>query len=350
MKIAVFYGGRSVEHEVSIQSAVNVVEGIKRIKGFEPLCFFVDKSGRWYFTDDKVSLSKQKPVVYDFSNRKFIVKGRGINIDVCFSLIHGNEGEDGKLQSFFEIALLPYTGCDVLASALSMNKKLSKVIAERAGVSVLDDIFINKDNFEFKKIEKEVKRLGFPVFVKPNSLGSSVGVSKVKGMDGLEDAIKNAFRYDSNILIEKGVEKAREIVVGVIGDGVKNNLSVPGEVKVKGRHEFYDYNAKYVDDDGMELLIPSPLNSNLSEELKKSAEIVFKSVGGYGFARVDFLMDPLTQKFYFCEINTIPGFTSHSLFPRLFAYSGFSLEKQIKIIVDLAVKRYNSKNNLRYEI
>ncbi|MGC8866801.1 MAG: D-alanine--D-alanine ligase family protein [Elusimicrobiales bacterium] len=350
MRVAVFYGGRSVEHHVSVQSAFNVVENIKKMDGFEVVCIFVDMDGRWFYTGDSVKPQRNKSVSYSFTDCYFIVDGKRLDVDVCFSLIHGNVGEDGKLAGFFETINIPYTGCDLLSSAISMNKKLSKILSARIGVKVLDDIFLNEMEFDLVKIKDDVERIGFPVFVKPNSLGSSVGVSKVKNHSELEAAIRKAFKYEKEILIEKAIEKAREIVVGVIGDGFNNFISQCGEVCVKGNHEFYDYSAKYLDDNGMELKIPSPLSLTLSENIKKMAERVFKAVRGYGFSRVDFLMDPLTQEFYFCEINTIPGFTSHSLFPRLFENSGLSIQKQIEMIIELAFKRHSNKNKLSYEI
>lgn len=347
LKIAVFFGGKSVEHEVSVESAKNIIGSL--VKKYEIYPIFVDKDGRWSLVDKDISsgLRVRDRVWYDFSDGFFVFGEEKVRIDLCFSVIHGNIGEDGKLQGFFETVGVAYTGCDVLASAISMNKSLAKRMVREVGVRVLEDVVVKKEEYDFNSIVEKVKEIGFPVFVKPNSLGSSVGVSKAKTIDELKITIEKAFDYDEMILIERGIEKAREIVVGIIGDGKENITSACGEVCVKGKHEFYDYEAKYIDEDAVELKIPAVISKELADFIKKEAQKVFWAVGGYGFSRVDFLMDPRDNDVFFCEINTIPGFTSHSLFPRLFEYSGIALERQLDMIIDLALKRHERKRLFR---
>lgn len=347
--VAVFFGGMSTEHEVSIESAKNVIKHLFEMNIYEIYPIFIDKDGKWFLTNTDIwqNIQKISKLYYDFSDSSFVFGDIKKNIDVCFSLIHGNVGEDGKLAGFFETIDVAYTGCGVLSSAIGMNKKLSKLLVQRSGVKILDDIFVNKKDFNREEILKLVKNIDFPVFVKPNTLGSSIGVSKVKRIDDLFISIEKAFEYDDEILIEKGIDRARELVVGIIGDGFKNYISNVGEVVVKGNHEFYDYQAKYLDDNGMELKIPAEVEVGLSDFLKKDAEKIFKALGSYGFSRIDFLMDPKTKDVFFCEINTIPGFTSHSLFPRLFASVGIDIKKQLEIIIELALKRKSGQKSLK---
>lgn len=342
LNMVFFYGGNSVEHEVSIESAKNVLALFKKKSEIKVYPIYIDKTGRWYLTENDLSkVKKISGIKYDFTKKVFVTDKGSFKADIGFSMIHGNVGEDGKIQGFFETVGMAYAGCDVLSSALSMNKKLSKTIAKINGVPVLDDVTFTKDYFEKNKdaVIKKIIRLGFPVFVKPVSLGSSVGVSKVKTDKELLKAIKNAFRYDYEIMVEKGIDRAREIVCGIIGNDEVVDVSVCGEVVVKGKHEFYDYNAKYLDDNGMELKIPAGIKKSLEKKIQNYTRIIFKAFGCYGFARVDFLMEPKNDKVYFCEINTIPGFTSHSLFPSLFKNSGMELKEQIRRIVALAFIR-----------
>ncbi|NLH38499.1 MAG: D-alanine--D-alanine ligase [Elusimicrobia bacterium] len=353
MNIAVFFGGKSVEHEVSIQSAKNIITTLKEMKNINIFPIFVDKNGGWHLSNDNLDNIKIiSGIRYDFTSNEFIYKNKKIKIDVAFSMIHGNTGEDGKLQGFFETADIAYTGCDLLSSAITMNKKLSKTIAEREGISVLDDITVSINDFKRDRdsIISAAKRMKMPLFVKPNSLGSSVGVRKVKSISELTPSIENAFMYEDKIMIEKGVDSAREIVCGLLGNNESPDASPCGEIRVKGKHEFYDYNAKYTDENGMELLIPAEINLKTAEKIQLSAKKIFKALGCYGFARADFLMDPKDNKIYFCEINTIPGFTSHSLFPKLFEKKGIAIKEQVKKILNLAIERKSYQSNFKKSI
>lgn len=343
INLAVIFGGNSVEHEVSVQSAENVINSIKDDKKINLIRIFVDKDGKWHITDR--NFKKTGRVIYDFSNKTLYSNNKKIKVDVFFPLIHGNIGEDGKIQGFFEITDTAYIGCDLLSSAITMNKKFTKTIAKLNGIPVLRDIILHK--YQLKEISKIIKKIKLPVFVKPVSLGSSIGVSKAETRNELLKAITNAFEYENQIMIEEAVENSREIVCGVIGNSPDIKCSECGEIVIKGNHEFYDYNAKYVDDNGMELIIPAKIDNHFSDKIKNFSKIIFEKINGYGYARVDFLMNMKTKQFFLCEVNTIPGFTSHSLFPRLWNYSGIKLNKLIHILIKLALKRKKEIDKLK---
>ncbi|MFH1619347.1 MAG: D-alanine--D-alanine ligase family protein, partial [bacterium] len=268
-------------------------------------------------------------------------------IDVAFPMLHGPMGEDGTIQGLLELAGMPYVGCGVMASSVGMDKEISKRLAVMAGVPVLEHVVIRREHADKEgKWLKDSVKLGFPLFVKPVRLGSSVGVSRASNERELKIAVKNAFRYDTKVMIEKGINRAREIVCAVLGDETRVEASVCGEVCPKGRHEFFDYDAKYVDPEGFDLNIPAGMSDEESKRIREAAVKVFKALEGYGMARVDFLLGPGGKKFYFCEINTIPGFTSHSLYPRLWEYSGLPMRELLSRLIFLALERSNHRRRL----
>ncbi len=342
INLALIFGGQSEEHEVSIQSAKSVYENCLKSSILKPLLIYIDRKGIWTL-EEKSFFSKGSSgikVSVDFS-RGLLRGNKKLPIDVFFSLIHGNTGEDGKIQGMFEMMKIPYIGCSVLASAVSMDKKMTKTLAALNGVPVLEDMLLDRHTaLNFALIKKTVGKWGYPVFVKPNTLGSSVGVKKVNSEKDLLPAIRYAFKFDREILIEKGVDRAREIVCGLLGSYGKFKLSPCGEVRVKGKHEFYDYSAKYLDDNGMELLIPANISLSLEKKIQACALKVFSAIKGYGLARADFFVDPKnSDKFYFCEINVIPGFTSHSLYPRLWQKAGIKPIALIEMLVKSVFKK-----------
>jgi D-alanine-D-alanine ligase len=339
--IMIFYGGPSYEHDVSIISAKNIIDFLKTIKEVIVYPIYIDRDGRWYLTDANLEkIKKLYPVSYNLTEKFFLINKKKIVPDVCFSIIHGNLGEDGKLQGFFETLSIPYTGCDVLSSSIAMNKKLTKTIASLIKIPILKDVTFSKNDFKEKKddILSLIEKLGMPVFVKPNTLGSSVGVSKVKDFKDITKAIEKAFRYDNVVMVEVGLDRPREVVCGVLLKRNKIIVSKCGEVVVGKKHEFYDYNAKYIDPNGMQLKIPADLDEKIEKKIQEYSISLFKTIGGSGFSRVDFFVDK-NNNIYLCEINTIPGFTSHSLFPSLFKYSGVDLKEQLKIIIESAFIR-----------
>ena len=342
VNLAILFGGQSLEHEVSLESAKSVYSLCLKSEKINPVLIHINKKGEWLLTDKEFfeGNKKGKNIICDFS-KGLLCGYKKINIDAAFSLIHGNTGEDGKLQGMLEILKIPYVGCSVLASAVSMDKMLTKTLAALNGVPTLPDLIIEKKDLKnISYIKKEAGKMGYPVFVKPNALGSSVGVSKVKNEKELLPALKKALKDDRQVLMEKGVDKAREIVCGILGDYNEVKASPCGEVRIKGKHEFYDYSAKYLDDNGMELLIPAPISKQAENRIKDYALRVFKSLKGFGLARADFFINPKNEKeIYFCEINVIPGFTSHSLYPRLWEKGGIKPVKLVEKLTELAFKK-----------
>ncbi|HBA60487.1 MAG TPA: D-alanine--D-alanine ligase A, partial [Elusimicrobia bacterium] len=327
-KIAVVFGGRSPEHEVSIESAKTVCAKLVSA-GFAVLPFYAPRRGAWRLVQLK-ALLKNKPLTGpelepSLAGGCFLKRGGGkVRPDAVFPIIHGSTGEDGVLQGLLEMLELPYTGCNVTASAVGMDKIISKELVALEGVPVLPHVVIRAhQRAAMGSLLKKATRLGFPLFVKPVAQGSSVGVAKVKKPAQLKPAVENAFRFDTAVMIEKGVDMAREIVCGVLGSPAGAAASVNGEVVPQGGHEFYDYEAKYLDDNGMALKLPAPLPARTAAALRETAVKVFHALGASGLARIDFFVDPKNaSKFWFCEINTLPGFTSHSLYPRLWQKTG----------------------------
>lgn len=350
-KIGVIFGGKSSEHEVSIESAKTVCAGLERA-GFTVLPLYVPRSGAWRLVKPGGLSAGRLPgteIEPSLAGACFVKKGGGkVKPDAMFPIIHGSTGEDGVLQGLLELLGIPYSGCGVTASAVGMDKVISKELVALDGVPVLPHVVIRghqKD--KMAPILAKAAKLGFPLFVKPVALGSSVGVSKVKKLSGLRPAVLNAFRFDTSVIIEKGVDRAREIVCGVLGDACGASASVTGEVVPKGRHEFFDYEAKYLDDGGMEFVLPAKLSAAVSERLREMSVKIFHSLGGAGMARIDFLLDPKDEKkAWFCEINTLPGFTSHSLYPRLWEKTGMKPEKVLKRLVELGLKAAAEKRRL----
>jgi len=276
---------------------------------------------------------------------------RAINVDVIFPVLHGTFGEDGTIQGLLELADIAYVGAGVLGSAAGMDKDIMKSLFIAAGIPIVKHVTILRSDWEknAKKVEKLVgARLKYPVFVKPANLGSSVGISKAHNRKELGPAIEEAAKFDRKIVIEQGVggkkEKAREIECSVLGND-DPEASVPGEVvPVK---EFYDYNAKYLEE-GSELIIPARLTKAQTKEVQQLAVAAFKAVDCSGLARVDFLMDPKTEKIYLNEINTMPGFTSISMYPKLWAASGLAYPDLIDRLIQLGLERHEDKKKNQY--
>jgi len=351
-KVGVIFGGKSPEHEVSIESAKTVCAGLEKA-GFRALPIYVPRSGGWRLTAMKDLLAGRPlkgPVLEpSLAAGCFLKKGGGrVKPDALFPIIHGSTGEDGVLQGLLELLGVPYSGCGVTASAVGMDKVISKELAALDGVPVLPHVVVRAhQRAAMGPLLKKAARLGFPLFVKPVAQGSSVGVAKVKKLSQLRPAVLDAFRFDNAVLIEKGVDRAREIVCGVLGSPAGAKASVCGEVVPKGKHEFFDYEAKYLDDDGMEFLLPAPLAAPVAARLRELAVRIFLALGGSGMARVDFFVDPKNErKVYFCEINTLPGFTSHSLYPRLWAKTGLKPERVLKELVRLGERGLAARRRL----
>jgi D-alanine-D-alanine ligase len=365
LRVAVLYGGRSGEHEVSLQSAASVINHLDRDR-FEIVPVAIDKQGRWLLNDISLLEGKKSLPVFkdapkvvlppnpaDTSGGSALIRlgesGESRGIDVVFPVMHGPLCEDGTIQGLLELADLPYVGCGVLASAVAMDKDVAKRVARDAGIPIVPYVSLKhevwkKEKQQFTTIIEE--QLGYPVFVKPANLGSSVGVHKVKEPSGLHAALEDAFDYDRKVLVEAAVN-AREIEVSVLENleaGADPLVSIPGEIDPA--HEFYSYEAKYLDDKGAALIIPAKLDP---EETKRAQEIgrkAFTVLECEGMARVDLFLDRTSGEFLFNELNTIPGFTSISMYPKLWEASGISYQELLSKLVDLAISRHTKKKTL----
>lgn len=380
IRVAVLYGGRSGEHEVSLVSATNVIQNLDRSR-FEVIPIGIDKEGAWFLGDDVFKKELDAPAVNkmlrlerdaermlfdpaligsDFA-RKELQKNLSGSLtassstdrifDVVFPAIHGTLCEDGTVQGLLELAQVPYVGCGVLASAVGMDKDFSKRLVANAGINVPPFKVIKRGhwNQNSEKFAIEVmEQLGYPVFVKPANTGSSVGVQKVKHPKELANAINNAFQYDLKVIVEKGIDVIELELAVLEADhyGEDPIVSVVGEIRPAQKHEFYSYDAKYVDEDGAELLIPASVSTALQEDAREVAKKVFTILDCEGMARVDLFLERGTNHIYFNEINSIPGFTQISMYPKLMAASGVSYSELLTKLVTLAMSRQSRKDEL----
>jgi D-alanine-D-alanine ligase len=391
LRVGVLFGGRSGEHEVSLLSAASVLNAIDREK-YEVVPIGITKDGRWLTaehaenllmgklmleprnlragdpqnTEAAAVLSRGEAVVVPpepVHRQSGLVpfqtdatpmrraSDRAINVDVIFPVLHGTFGEDGTIQGLLELADIPYVGAGVLGSAAGMDKDIMKALFRSAGLPIVKHVTVLRSDWDadHKKAEKMVDRaLKYPVFVKPANLGSSVGISKARSRKELGPAIYEAAKFDRKIVIEQGVggtkHKAREIECSVLGND-RPQASVAGEiVPVK---EFYDYSAKYLDE-GSELIIPAKLTKPEMKKIQDLAIRAFQAVDCSGLARVDFLMDPKTRKLYVNEINTMPGFTAISMYPKLWAATGLSYPDLIDRLIQLGIERHADKKKNQY--
>jgi len=391
LRVGILFGGRSGEHEVSLLSAASVLNAIDKEK-YEVVPIGITKGGRWltaeyaeYLLTGKLVLEPRnlragdpdttspaavlargesvvvppEPVhrhtgLVPFQTDASLMRrasDRAINVDVIFPVLHGTFGEDGTIQGLLELADIPYVGAGVLGSAAGMDKDIMKSLFIAAGIPIVKHVTILRAAWESdpKKVQKLVEsKLIYPVFVKPANLGSSVGISKAHNRKELGPAIEEAAKFDRKIVIEQGVggkkEKAREIECSVLGND-EPSASVPGEI-VPGK-EFYDYTAKYVDE-GSQLIIPAKLTNAETKKVQQLAVAAFQAVDCSGLARVDFLMDPKTRKIYLNEINTMPGFTAISMYPKLWAASGLAYPDLIDRLIQLGIERHEDKKKNQY--
>ncbi len=336
--VAVVFGGRSGEHEVSKLSAQNVIAGLKQA-GFSVIPIFIDKNGCWHINGREVVLySASGAGLHDKTSQKPIA------VDIFFPVLHGTYGEDGAIQGLFEMAGVPYVGAGVLGSAIGMDKEAQKQLYLFHGIPTPYFAAIRAAEWSSRRnevIRRVAQDIGYPCFVKPANLGSSVGVSKIKSGKELSQAIANALEYDTKVLVEKCV-KGREIMCGVMGNEAPK-VSLPGEVIPK--REFYDYIAKYVADD-TEYKVAIPLPKSLQSRMMRLTADVFRATFCEGYARVDFFLGA-DNGLSVVEINTIPGFTNHSMFPRLWEASGISLPGVVQELVNLGMNRWQKRRRLQ---
>jgi D-alanine-D-alanine ligase len=353
-RIAILFGGRSAEHEVSVVSAQSVMDALDPGR-YEIIPIGVTREGRWQLVaGGPAALSAAPhghlPRVTDASGPEVALDqepgsqtlvaedGSRTPIDVVFPVIHGPYGEDGSIQGFLEVAGVPYVGAGVLASAVGMDKAIQKILFRAAGIPVVEHEVVHEREWEEdpEAVVAGAEHLGYPLFAKPSSLGSSVGVSKVRDRADLRGALERAFRYGRKALLERAVDGGRELEVAVLGND-DPVASVAGEIVP--RHEFYSYEAKYLDERGAELLIPANVSPEIMEEAQRLAVAAFLAVDGAGMARVDFFLQP-SGDVLINEINTIPGFTQISMYPKLWEASGLSYPELIDRLLELAVERH----------
>lgn len=330
LNIAVIHGGRSGEHEISMRSAESVVNALNPEK-YEVVKIHITKHGKWIDEDLNEVLSAM------------LLEG-GAKFDCVFPVLHGTFGEDGTIQGLLEMADLPYVGCGVLASCTGMDKVVMKRLFAEAGLPIVSYTWFLRSKWEAdtQTIEENViKEIGFPSFVKPANLGSSVGITKATDARSLHAAIEEAAKFDRKIVVEQGVD-AREIEVSVLGND-DPVASVPGEI-VPQSAAFYDYKAKYLDDNGAKLVIPAEISNDLTSEIRDLAVRVFQAIDGSGLSRVDFFLDKKTNKLFVNEINTLPGFTSISMYPKLWDATGVGYSELIDKLIELAIERYKDKS------
>ena len=344
IRLAVLYGGISGEHEVSCLSAASILKNLSPSR-YEVTAIGITKNGRWYL--QPVWTGGALTVTIDPAREVSVGPGDGLvvagiklPIDVVFPITHGIQGEDGKLQGLLECAGLPYAGAGVLASALGMDKVYAKQIWESLGLPVVPSVSLRASDAATPAARKAaydnaVQTLGSPIFVKPSNSGSSVGVAKVASFDAFGPALNAAFAVDGKVLIETAVD-AREIEVAVLG-GADPRAYGPGEVVPT--HDFYDYDAKYTDPDGADLVIPAHLPPAVTARVLDLAVQAYRALGTEGFARVDFFVDKTSDQVWLNEINTLPGFTTISMFPRMAVAGGLTYAQVLDAIVDQARTR-----------
>jgi D-alanine-D-alanine ligase len=379
LRVGVLYGGRSGEHEVSLASAASVFAHIDR-KRYDAVPIRIEKDGRWALADkppavmiageviEQARVEASRPMregrevhlvarpsqetilsIDRSRNRDAEVPAAvvtGLSLDVIFPMLHGPYGEDGTIQGLLELANIPYVGAGVLASAVGMDKGVMKILFVARGLTVCKYHVILRHEWQAdrdKAAAELEKALKYPMFVKPANLGSSVGISKAKDAAGLREAMTLAGSFDRKIVIEAAVTDAREIECAVLGNDTPE-ASVPGEVFPS--REFYDYESKYLDE-GSKSVIPADLPKKVAEQVRKLAVEAFKAVDGAGMSRVDFLLSRADGKLYVNEVNTIPGFTTISMYPKLWLASGLEYPALLDRLITLALERHADKQHLR---
>jgi D-alanine-D-alanine ligase len=344
-RLAILYGGRSAEHQISVVSARSVMEALDPDR-FEVVPIAITRQGRWLLPErtplELTARDGALPEV-DAAGAELAVRPQeGVRgVDVVFPILHGPFGEDGTVQGLFELADLPYVGSGVLASALAMDKAMAKVVLAQAGLPQAPYLVVAGRDWRAdpEGVAAEVAaRLAYPVFTKPARLGSSIGISKVKTPDGLAAGLADAFAHDSKAVVEQGIV-ARELECGVLGNDAPE-ASVVGEV-IPG-HEFYDFEAKYLDE-SLKLEIPAQVPEAVTAQVRELSRRAFLALGCEGFARVDFFYEEATGRVLVNEVNTIPGFTPKSMFPLLWAASGLAYPDLVARLVDLATERHAAR-------
>jgi D-alanine-D-alanine ligase len=357
LRVGVLFGGRSGEHEVSLASAASIIRGLDPTK-YEAVPIGITKEGHWLagagtqkMLPEVLKTGQRVAMSADPSDTALISldgEARGQKLDVIFPVIHGTFGEDGTMQGLLELAGLPFVGAGVLGSAIGMDKDVAKKLLQGAGIPVVPWIAVQRADWERnpKEIRRAVeKKFKYPVFVKPATLGSSVGMTKVHSRAELGPALDLAAEFAMKIMVERAVS-AREIEVAVLGNH-DPQASVPGEIVP--HREFYDYTAKYLED-GTQLLIPAKLKKSEIKKVQAMAVTAFRALELSGMARVDFFIEKRGGKIFLNEVNTIPGFTSISMYPKLWEANGIPFRELIGKLIDLALEQHREKARTKYQI
>ena len=346
IRIVVLFGGRSGEHEVSIRSAASVISALDREK-YEVVPVGITNEGQWLSPAESARLLPAHSVGSLSTGTAVALPpqpGAATGADVVFPVLHGTFGEDGTIQGLLELADVPYVGCGVLSSAAAMDKDVMKRLFRERGLPTVDHVALPRRERHEHTARLE-ERFGYPMFVKPANLGSSVGIAKVGHAAELARALDLAAQHDSKIVVEPAIE-GREIECAVLGND-KPAASVPGEVIPGG--EFYDYQAKYVDDTS-KLVIPAALSAEQTSEVQRLAVAAFEAAGCAGLARVDFFLENASGRILLNELNTMPGFTSISMYPKLWAASGVPYSELLDRLVELAFDRHREKSQSRFSL
>lgn len=346
-RVAILYGGRSVEHAVSVNSARNIFEYLDK-KKYEAVPIGITKSGEWFLTEGvskEIERGSALALVLNPSRPSFtrLKDGGRLEVDIVFPVLHGTDGEDGSVQGLLKAMALPMVGTGVLGSALSMNKIVAKRLLREAGLPVTDFLtfrYDEKDKISFTSISK---KLGVPFMVKSASLGSSVGVTKVKSKKDFKAAVEEAFRYDDEMLAEEYIT-GREIECALLGNAPAE-ASYPGEIVISTSYEFYTFDAKYVDPDAVRIDVPAKLTKAAAEKIRKVSKKAFEALHCEDFSRIDLFLDK-KGNVYINEINTIPGFTNSSMYPMMWKERGIGFTDLISRLLNLAQERYDRSKRI----
>jgi D-alanine-D-alanine ligase len=357
IKLAVLYGGQSAEHEISLQSAAAVIKNLDPTK-FDIIPIGIDKQGHCFVNDIRQISTQQLESALPLQTKTStaLTTIAELNTQICevvFPVLHGSFGEDGTIQGLLEVLGLAYVGADVLGSAMSMDKDVAKRLVSAEDIPVVPFLTLDSGLWLRQKaayIQDIEEKIPYPLFAKPANAGSSLGVTKVKKSAELIAAIDSAFRYGTKVLVEKAFE-VREIEIAVLENlswGKAPLLSTAGEIIP--HHEFYSYEAKYLDAKGAELIIPAVLIAGQLQQLKDLAARIFTRLNCAGMARIDFFIEKKSQEIYFNEINTIPGFTSISMYPKLWQASDISYPKLLTHLIELAMARHRRLSRLKHAL
>ena len=358
LRVGVIFGGRSAEHEVSLQSAKNIVDALDRER-FEPVLIGIDKEGRWHLNDaSDYLLNQENPalIALNRSNRELaVVPGKAEqqlvetgsrqlldHVDVIFPIVHGTQGEDGCLQGLLRMADIPFVGSDVLGSAICMDKDVSKRLLRDAGIAITPFVSLTRASAARTPFSEAQRKLGLPLFIKPANMGSSVGVSKVEDEAAYDEAVRLALAFDDKVLVESAV-KGREIECAVLGNE-QPIASGCGEIVVGSG--FYSYDSKYIDEDAAKVVVPADIPAEASERIRQLAVDAFLALECSGLARVDVFLTE-TGEVLINELNSLPGFTRISMYPKLWQAAGMTYSELVSRLIDLAIERHTARRNLQ---